>query len=247
MKLFLIRHAQSVNNSLAETIEMNDYLAQRVPEPPITALGERQAALVAQHLQHEQYPELHQDRHDDGQSTGYGITQLFCSPMLRTLQTTRPISTALGLRPEIWIDIHEHGGIFRGNPRLNDVAGFPGLTRSEIMAQYPDYVLADGITEKGWWVGDYEEMEGCYARATKVAATLRSWATAREGERIALVSHGTFLDALIKALFGQDFASQLYYTHYNTAISRIDFTPKGFLLLRYLNRTEHLSPELITR
>ena len=79
------------------------------------------------------------------------------------------------------------------------------------------------------------------------AATLRAWATAREGERIALVSHGTFLDALIKALFGQDFASQLYYTHYNTAISRIDFTPKGFLLLRYLNRTEHLSPELITR
>ena len=247
MKLFLIRHAQSVNNSLAETIEMNDYLAQRVPEPPITALGERQAALVAQHLQQEQYPDLHQDRHDDGQRKGYGITQLFCSPMLRTLQTTRPISTVLGLRPEIWIDIHEHGGIFRGNPRLNDVEGFPGLTRSEITAQYPDYELADGITEKGWWIGGYEEMEGCYARATKVAATLRSWATEREGERIALVSHGTFLDALIKALFGQDFASQLYYTHYNTAISRIDFTPKGFLLLRYLNRTEHLSPELITR
>lgn len=247
MKLFLIRHAQSANNVLAEDAAMNDYLAQRHPEPPITEIGERQAALVAQHLQNEQYPELHQDRAGAQPTQGYGITRLFCSPMLRTLQTAQPISQAIGVQPEIWVDIHEHGGIFRGNPRLGDCEGLPGLTRQEIAAQFPGYRLVDGITDNGWWVGDYEEMEGCYARAAKVAATLRTWAPTMEGEHIGLVSHGTFLDALLKALLGQDFASQLYYTHYNTAISRIDFTPKGFLLLRYLNRTEHLPPDLITR
>jgi 2,3-bisphosphoglycerate-dependent phosphoglycerate mutase len=66
-------------------------------------------------------------------------------------------------------------------------------------------------------------------------------------ERIALVAHGTFLDSLIKAILKQDFAVQHYYSHYNTAITRIDFTPRGFVLLRYLNRTEHLTPDLITR
>ncbi|MEZ4623031.1 MAG: histidine phosphatase family protein [Caldilineaceae bacterium] len=80
-----------------------------------------------------------------------------------------------------------------------------------------------------------------------MAARLRDWAPDLVDDRIAMVSHGTFLDALIKALLGHDFAAQMYYTHYNTAITRLDFTPKGFLLMRYLNRTEHLTPDLISR
>ncbi|MCB0086219.1 MAG: histidine phosphatase family protein, partial [Caldilineaceae bacterium] len=180
-------------------------------------------------------------------SHSYGFTKLFASPMLRTLQTALPISKALKLQPEVWIDIHEHGGIFHGNPRKGPVAYLSGMTRSEMEEQFAGYQLPDTITEEGWWPGGYEEMEECYTRATRVAETLREWAPEMAEDRIALVSHGTFLDALIKALLGHDFSAQLYYTHYNTAITRIDFTPNNFLLLRYVNRTEHLTPDLISR
>jgi broad specificity phosphatase PhoE len=246
MKLFLIRHAQSANNALAEAAPMAEYLAQRSPEPTITELGFRQAQLTADHLASLAWPEdAGATRAND--SHGYGFTKLFVSPMLRTLQTALPISKALDLQPEVWVDIHEHGGIFHGDPALGNIENFPGLTRQAILEQFAGYTVPDTVSDQGWWWGGYEEMEGCYERAAKVAAMLRSWIPEQHEERIALVSHGTFLDALIKALLGHDFATELYYTHYNTAISRIDFTPKGFTLVRYLNRTEHLTPELITR
>jgi broad specificity phosphatase PhoE len=246
MKLFLIRHAQSANNYLAERAAMDDYLDQRTPEPTITELGFQQAQLTADHLGTLGWPEKIEGR-NRGDSHGYGFTKLFVSPMWRTLQTALPISKALDLQPEVWIDIHEHGGIFHGSPRKGTVVNHPGMTRREIEEQFPGYQLPDAITESGWWYNGYEEMEECYARATRVAETLRDWTPDLAEDRVALVSHGTFLDALIKALLGHDFSAQMYYTHYNTAITRIDFTPNGFLLLRYLNRTEHLTPELISR
>lgn len=245
MKLFLIRHAQSTNNDLAERIKLEEYMDQRLPEPPLTEVGHRQAELVAEHLASRVYPESEQEA-QNGQC-GYGFSQLYCSPMLRTLQTTLPISQALGLPPQVWLDIHEHGGIFHGDPQKGPVAEHFGLTRQEMLELFPDYQLPEAITEKGWWLGGYEEMEGCYQRAQRVAEKVRDWASTLPEERIALVAHGTFLDALIKVLLGQDFANQLYYSHYNTAITRLDFTPRGFILLRYLNRTEHLTPDLITR
>lgn len=246
MKLFLIRHAQSTNNYLAEHVKMEEYMEQRSPEPPLTEIGQRQAQLVAAHLAASAYPEAEQEKSNSGQQ-GYGFTHLYCSPMLRTLQTTLPITKALGIRPQIWVDIHEHGGTFHGDPQKGPVAEHFGLTRQEILELFPDYDLPAEITEKGWWPGGYEEMEGCYQRAQRVADKLRDWASTQPDERIALVAHGTFLDALLKAILSQDFASQLYYSHYNTAITRVDFTPRGFILLRYLNRTEHLTPDLITR
>jgi 2,3-bisphosphoglycerate-dependent phosphoglycerate mutase len=246
MKLFLIRHAQSTNNYLAEQIKLEDYMAQRSPEPPLTDIGQQQAQLVAAHLAGTRYPEVEQEQTNSTQQ-GYGFTRLYCSPMLRTLQTTLPISKALGLQPQVWIDIHEHGGIFHGDPEKGPVAQHFGLTRQEMLTLFPGYQLPAEITEKGWWPGGYEEMEGCYQRAQRVAEQVRNWAPTLPTERIALVAHGTFIDALIKAILGQDFAGQLYYSHYNTAITRLDFTPRGFLLLRYLNRTEHLTPNLITR
>lgn len=246
MKLFLIRHAQSTNNYLAEHIKLGEYLDQRSPEPPLTEMGHRQAQLVAEHLAAGTHPEAEQEKSNGGQQ-GYGFTRLYCSPMLRTLQTTLPISKVLGIRPQIWVDIHEHGGIFHGDPQKGPVAEHFGLTRQEMLELFPDCELPDEVTEKGWWPGGYEEMEGCYQRAQRVADKVRDWASTQPDDRIALVAHGTFLDALLKAILGQDFASQLYYSHYNTAITRVDFTPRGFILLRYLNRTEHLTPDLITR
>ena len=243
MKLFIIRHAQSSNNKLGETVQFDDYMAQRDPEPPLTDLGHQQAALVAEHLA----GDLHPERKQEGQG-GYAFTKLFCSPMLRTLQTAWPISRALGVQPEIWIDIHEQGGIFRGNPHNGDhIVGLPGVTRRQLTDQFPGYVAPTALTDNGWWFADYEDDTHCRARATRVAETLRHWAQEMPDERVALVSHGTFAADLIRALLGLPADHRASYSHYNTAITRIDFLPDGYLVLRYLNRIQHLPPHLISR
>jgi broad specificity phosphatase PhoE len=82
-------------------------------------------------------------------------------------------------------------------------------------------------------------------RAVAVAETMIQ-RSQNSQERIALVTHGMFTNLLIKALFSQLPAPNIYYAHYNTAITRIDFYDNGTLGLRYLNRVNHLPPELIT-
>jgi hypothetical protein len=63
---------------------------------------------------------------------------------------------------------------------------------------------------------------------------------------VGIVTHGAFIDTLIKALTNQLPGPNLYYHHYNTAITRIDFRREGFLDIRYINGFDHLPPELVT-
>jgi 2,3-bisphosphoglycerate-dependent phosphoglycerate mutase len=214
-------------------------------------LGERQAQNLAEHVTANAHPE---SRHEDNPVqpySGYGFTHLYCSPMLRSMQTAEPIARTTGLTPEVWTDIHEHGGIFLGNPRAgDDLVICPGMTRSEILERFPAYQLPDALQEDGWWNRGYEDMPGCYARAIRVARILNQRAkTNRDremSEGIAIVSHGTFIDSLLKAFFHHLPDRRHFYQHYNTAITRIDFMPDGTLLLRYTNRTQHLPPDMFS-
>lgn len=243
MELYIIRHGQSTNN-VSMMVDQTD----READPPLTELGQRQAEAVACYVAEyinidtwvEQAPHKRQPVH------GFGITQLFCSPMLRALQTCRPIATALRLQPKVWVDIHEHGGLFLDYQDERGVVGFPGLTRAEMSAQFPDYDLPPQIGETGWWNSEhaYEDIAACQARAIRVAAGLRL--QANTSERIALVSHGTFTDCLIKALLNLLPGEDLRFFHYNTAITRIDFRSDGKTIVRYTNRVSHLTPELMS-
>jgi broad specificity phosphatase PhoE len=246
MRLLIIRHAESANNTLALKVDLDTYMQQRSPDPVITELGVRQTERLAAHLAGT--PPAHAPTGGKG---SYGITHLYCSPMLRTLQTAQPIAKALGLRPSIWIDIHEHGGMFAGNPHTGEnFLAHAGLTRAEIQHDYPDYELNDAISDIAWWTGGYEDIAGCYARAIRVARELRRRAHAEleGGNRavVAIVSHGTFIDSLIKALFSQIPENHFFYFHNNTAITCIDFAQHDTLYLRYQNRTYHLPPEMIS-
>jgi 2,3-bisphosphoglycerate-dependent phosphoglycerate mutase len=166
--------------------------------------------------------------------------------MLRTLQTCKPISIALGLKPQIWIDIHEHGGLYLNYEDERGTVGFPGLSRTAIMSGFPDYALPETITEQGWWnpTQREEDLAAAQARAIRVVAALRK--DAETSERIALVTHGTFADCLLKALLNQLPSSQHYFAHYNTAITRVDFIDKHRLRLRFTNRVDHLTAELLS-
>lgn len=244
MELYIIRHAQSYNNALAD-------MRDRVKDPPLTELGHRQARRIAEHLANGISPELQIGASDEDttvrQRRGYGLTRLYCSAMHRALQTARPIGEALGLTPEVWVEIHEHGGIFLDHFDGRGPIGYPGKTRAEILEEFPGTVVPKAITDEGWWRGDEEDWPACQGRAIKVASELRR--LAREvgrGERVAMVTHGGFIDALLKALFSQLPSNRIFYYHYNTAITCLDFQDGGHLGVRYLNRVPHLTPDLVS-
>lgn len=166
--------------------------------------------------------------------------------MHRALQTAAPLAQALGLKPEVWIDIHEQGGIYLTQDGVP--TGFPGRTRREILGEFPDYVLPEAVTDQGWYdaMRGYEEMPASAGRAIKVAMELRRRAENEfKDARIAIITHGTFIDLMLKAFLGMLPNRQFYFTHYNTAITRIDFQ-HDYLLVRYVNRVDHLPAEMIS-
>jgi broad specificity phosphatase PhoE len=246
MRLLIIRHAESANNRIAINLDYDDYMRTRSPDPGITELGIEQTRLLAQHIAGAPSADS-----PDGARGCYGITHLYASPMLRTLQTAAPLAAALGLPATLWVEIHEHGGMFQGNPRNGDgLVIHPGLSRQAIQAGFPGFVVPNTVTDAGWWSGGYEDMAGCYGRAIRVARELRHRAD-REAEEhisscVAIVSHGTFIDSLLKALMHQIPDRGIYYFHNNTALTCVDFGLSGTVFLRYLNRIAHLPAELIS-
>lgn len=240
MILYLIRHGQSANNLLAERLKeragpypFESYMKQRVAEPPLTDLGESQAERLGEHAQ------------------TLPLTRLYCSPMLRTMQTVRPLAQLKGLNPAVWIDLHEHGGVFHRPGSDAAAVGQPGLNRSEMSKLFPGYQL-NGISDKGWWRGGEEDLASCHARAVRVADRLHRMARElTEDESIAAVSHGTFMDSLLKALLGRLPGTGLYFNHHNTGVTRVDLnTPASggspLVNIRYTNRAEHLREDHLT-
>jgi 2,3-bisphosphoglycerate-dependent phosphoglycerate mutase len=245
MDLYIIRHAQSTNNALPAAVELRD----RVCDPLLTELGYRQAEHVAEHLAtgRDGWSEAASADPEAGGSpsvAAYGITRLVCSPMRRTLLTAQPASQTLGLQPEIWLDIHEHGGIYLDHGEPAGKVGYPGITRPEVHAQFPSYHAPEGLTESGWWRDGFEEWETCLLRAGGVARRLRAMNTDDAG--IAMVTHGAFASALIMALVGTPPDARVHFSHHNTGISLVHFRPDGGIRLRYLNRVPHLPPGMIT-
>lgn len=227
MQLFLIRHGQSFNNAL------NDATA-RVADPELTERGVEQARLVAAHLAAGGHLRSSERRR------GPMLDELYCSAMIRALQTTEPIGRALGLTPRVWTDVHEIGGIY-----LDDgdgtATGFPGCTRKEIAARFAGFDC-DGIGDRGWWRGGKETPGEGRGRAVAAAEKL----TARAGEplRVGVVSHGDFMSALVKALADHLPSWGLQYHHENTAITRIDFEER--VVVAYMNRADHLPAHLLS-
>jgi 2,3-bisphosphoglycerate-dependent phosphoglycerate mutase/probable phosphoglycerate mutase len=245
MQLYIIRHAQSYNNALADS-------KHRVCDPPLTELGHRQAARLAHHLAREPHPEQDFGRspEETGVHTesGYGIARLYCSAMHRSLQTATAVSDAIGLRPEIWVDVHESGGIFLDHRDARGVVGYPGMTRTQIEAEFPNTVIPPEVRDHGWWdtARGEEDWPTCQGRAIRVSKQLWKWVDDGLAGPIAIVSHAGFIEALIKAILGRLPAENLTFYHFNTAITRLDLEPGKQVHIRYLNRVPHLTQELVS-
>jgi len=233
MELFLIRHGQSANNALGD-------VSLRDKDPELTELGVRQAERVAAFLA--------AGGHDDPRLRREGdpfFDHLYCSPMLRAMQTAAPIGRALEVTPEVWVDIHEMGGIYLDHGEERGVIGYPGMTREEMGERFPGYLLPEGVGEDGWWKEDgMESFHAGQSRAIGAASILKE--RADEDERIGLVSHGGFLSCLLQALGRQLPAEGFYYEHGNTAITRLRLGADGTVVLLFSNRLDHLSGDLLS-
>lgn len=173
MDLFLIRHAQSLNNARPE--------AERVEDPPLTDLGRRQATCLA-----EQIPTL-------------GLTQIVVSPFLRTLETVEFLWHVARLAPQVEVSLHEVGGCVRG-PEPSAMVGRPGMTRAAIEQRFPDYVVESRIDAQGWWRSQsYETPAQAKVRARELLAdTQRRFA--HTAERVAYVMHADIEMLLLACL-----------------------------------------------
>ncbi len=221
MELYLIRHGESTNNVLVD-------MTNRVADPPLTANGERQAARIAALLAARAHL-------DPAAAHPQPLDRLYCSAMLRAMQTAEAIGRHVGIAPELWLDVHEVGGIYldHGDTKV----GYPGCGRGELGARFPNCVLPHDLPEDGWWNRAFEEREQGIERAARVARMLREGSA--EDTRIAIVSHGDFISFLLHELFDHRDGAEVYYEHRNTAITCVELTP-AVARPRYLNRCDHL-------
>jgi 2,3-bisphosphoglycerate-dependent phosphoglycerate mutase len=225
MDLYLIRHAQSANNALTD-------IRLRTMDPLLTELGVRQAELVAGHLARI-IP------------TGHSLpTRLYCSPMWRALHTASFIARTTGLTPQVWVEVHEHGGIYLDHGEEAGVIGYPGKTRQEMLTEFPGVILPPEVTDQGWWHGGREELSACYERAARVIEALSE--RIPTDERILIVSHGGFINSFLKLLFDQQLDWPVFYHHANTAITYLTLTAERHVDVHYLNRVDHLTPEMVS-
>lgn len=213
MRLYLIRHAESQNNALPES--------QRVEDPGITELGYRQARHLAERV------------------GGLGLTKLFTSPFLRTLQTTSPIYEATKLTPNVRVALHEEGGCYSGHTPEN-MAGRPGMGRSDIEREFPGFIVSAELGDGGWWTSAlHESHELASRRAARLfQRTVDEFSDT--DEQVAFVMH-----ADIKMLFLRQFHSEPLDLPSNTSITAIQITAGDCRLVDY-NCVRHLPDELVS-
>ena len=236
MQLYYIRHGQSYNNALWERTG-NDI--GRSDDPELTELGYQQAQAVAQLLLNSNatFPNF-------TQPGGFGITHVYCSLMLRAVQTGTIIAETLGLPLLTWLDIHESGGMYLDDETSGEKIGMPGKNREYFEQHFPNLVLPDALGSEGWWNRPFEEREERPLRARRVVEELKR----RHGEgndRVVFVSHGGFYNHLLAAMMGLSSRPEFWFLTYNTGINRIDFDREEPVLV-YQNRIDHLTPELLT-
>ena len=218
--ILLIRHAQSANNALPES--------QRVPDPGLTELGQQQALGLAAGINR------------------FPVSQLFCSPFRRSLETTRPISQTLKLIPTVHSDIYEQGGCYSGHVP-GQLKAAAGMNRVELEQGYPGWEVCETIGPRGWNHGrDYETHSQAQHRAQRVADRLTNrWLPEFPGEMAALVIHADFKRILLIALLGTDRWDDHWQPIYNTSITYLQRVGNQWQLVEW-NSVLHLAPELIS-
>lgn len=214
-EILLIRHGQSANNAGPDE--------ERVCDPDLTSLGKRQAQIAADFL---------------SQRT---LTHLYCSPFLRSLETTLPIASATGLTPKVRPDIFEVGGCYSGHLAVGR-EGEPGMGAQQIKQAYPGWEVDNAISEAGWWGRPYETDEQADARAASVSRWLADEVVPTGGVH-ALVIHADFKYLLLSEMLGEE--PKLEEPLFNLGITTFSLRDGGWAASE-LNSVAHFDSELVS-
>jgi 2,3-bisphosphoglycerate-dependent phosphoglycerate mutase len=238
MRLYLIRHGQSVNN-LRWTETGSDQ--GRSFDPELTALGHAQAQCVAEFLRDElgtRLPLLGMDR------DAAPPCVLYTSLMTRAVETASAIARALNVPLRALGEAFEVGGLYLDHEESGEKRGMEGPNRAHFEKHFPGLALPDELQDTGWYNRPHEPRPERPARARRVWSEL----VARHGQTddtIGLVTHGGFYNHLLAVLLELPDKEKFWFTYNNCAVSRIDVTDYGLALV-YLNRFDFLPPDLIT-
>lgn len=239
MQLYFIRHGQSENNRLWE---QTGSAAGRSEDPELTALGRQQAGYLAHFLSRKGNPP---GRSDQQNVAGFELTHLYCSLMLRAVQTGAIVAEALGLPLVAWPDWHEYGGIYLDDEVTGEPVGLPGKGRSYFERHFPALQLPPTVDETGWWNRPFETEAERPARAERVWRDLLA-RHGDTGDRVAVISHGGFFNYLLAHILGRPYGGDgCWFLMNNAALTRLDMTD-GEVRIVYTNRADFLPPELIT-
>lgn len=198
LELILVRHGQTLWNF--------EKVFRGRSDIPLTEEGMKQAEAVAEFL------------------SGEGADAVFCSPLLRALQTAELISKALGSplhRDEGLIDV--------------DFGLWSGLNREEVKRRFPSEWSSWRKGEMSLRFPGGESLEEARERFVEFLSSCRQNLTDR---RIVVVTHRVPLKLIVTHVVGADEA--FWRVAFDTAsVTRIDHNGR-FWVLRSLNETFHL-------
>lgn len=235
MKLFYIRHGQSTNNLLWA---LKGEEESRVEDPLLTDVGKEQARKLAAFVRDQIIGK-------ECKFNGYipRIT-IYCSLMIRAVETGLQISQALELPLFAYPDVHEIGGIYLADETTGEKVGLAGKSKSYFLKNYPTLFLSSNMSDAGWWGKLSEKRSDAYNRALRVKKVLFDLHP-DEDEIVILVSHAGFYNAFLKASLDLGMDYPLWFELNNAAISLMK-SKQGILEICYLNRFEHIPHQMRT-
>ncbi len=218
--LLLIRHAQSQNNALEDQF--------RVPDPGITDLGVAQSMKLAKMV------------------AKLAPTVVYCSPFLRSLETTRWAIDMLETVPIVRQDIYEQGGCHSGYQEGQRIAQL-GMNREALARNYSGWHLDDRINTNGWYdLYHYETAQEARERAIRVRKWFESETQTHSAQdRVAMVIHADFKMRLVEAFLEDDRIEEQLGEVVNTSITQLS-SSKGRWRMDYWNMHSHLDPHEVS-
>ena len=239
MQLYFIRHGQSENNLLWETTGAS---TGRSDDPELTEVGRKQAEALARFLSCEPVVSS-TNSFDQHNFSGFSITHLYTSLMVRAIATAAVVADALNLPLMAWEGLHETGGIYHEDDPTGERAGRPGKNRAYLAEHFPNLALPISLGEAGWWDRPFEEREQRPVRAEQLVRELLERHGGRQ-DHVAVISHGGFYNVLLRSIFKIE-REDCWFGLNNTGITRIDYSADG-VALTYANRVDFLPKDLVT-